>query len=120
MIGQSLVCAQWLVELILHVKEYNRLELIMQSDLSQRIHLHTRPSIQEWLQIFIRFFDPTTGHSKIQNATVDPPEDALVRLVETSPHLLSDVGFVIDPHRSNNQRTIWISDQAEIEILHPE
>lgn len=36
-------------------------------------------------------------------------EAELVRLAETAPHLLADIGFLVDHRRSTTARTVWVS-----------
>ncbi len=46
------------------------------------------------------------------------PKEHLVRLAETSPHLLEDIGFTMDAAQSNPDQTVWISNEIEITVIH--
>lgn len=47
-------------------------------------------------------------------------ERELLRLLETSPHLLADIGFTKDLQRSTADQTVWISERAEVVQQHPQ
>ena len=41
-------------------------------------------------------------------------EAELIRLAETAPHLLADIGFAVDPQRSNATTTVWVSPDSDL------
>lgn len=47
-------------------------------------------------------------------------EAELVRLAKSAPHLLTDIGFQVDPRRSNSVRTVWVSPKDGLVFEQPE
>ncbi|SPJ28295.1 hypothetical protein TRM7615_01793 [Falsiruegeria mediterranea M17] len=45
-----------------------------------------------------------------------PVEQDLLRLAQTSPHLLSDLGLTRDPERQDAGMEVWVSDRAPYEV----
>ncbi|HCE71079.1 hypothetical protein KQ247_08785 [Ruegeria pomeroyi] len=46
-------------------------------------------------------------------------EAELIRLAETAPHLLADIGFLVDHRRSTSARTVWVSPGSGLIFEHP-
>ncbi|MCE8513140.1 hypothetical protein KBY22_10565 [Ruegeria pomeroyi] len=46
-------------------------------------------------------------------------EADLIRLAETAPHLLADIGFAVDPLRSNTATTVWVSPDNDLAFEQP-
>ncbi|GGH32149.1 protein of unknown function [Cribrihabitans marinus] len=61
----------------------------------------------------LRFADPS--------APTPPPdaktEEALARLAALSPHLLEDIGFTRDRHRSTAGRTVWTDGVRDFVVI---
>lgn len=46
-------------------------------------------------------------------------ETELVRLAESGPHLLADIGFVVAPRRSTGATTVWVSPTTGLVFEQP-
>ncbi|NDW46446.1 hypothetical protein [Ruegeria sp. PrR005] len=46
-------------------------------------------------------------------------EAELVRLAESGPHLLADIGFQVDPRRSTGATTVWVSPKNGLVFEQP-
>lgn len=62
-----------------------------------------------WISFRIRKTDPDCAAL----------ETELVRLAESGPHLLADIGFQVDPRRSTGATTVWVSPTTGLVFEQP-
>ncbi|MCE8529744.1 hypothetical protein KBY25_00770 [Ruegeria pomeroyi] len=73
----------------------------------------TKPGLRAW---FFRWISIIDRKRERERAVL---EADLIRLAETAPHLLADIGFAVDPLRSNTATTVWVSPDNDLAFEQP-
>ncbi len=81
----------------------------------ESVHMSTKPQPRRrvwpfgWISFTRHKPDPDCAALEVE----------LVRLAESGPHLLADIGFQVDPRRSTSATTVWVSPKNGLVFEQP-